>query len=205
MRLSEIDWSVLRGAMVGLALSVLASGAIFYAAFEFSEGVSREHQQRRAQLQRAQGEYQAVDEEQQVMDAYLPRFRALEEQGVVGEERRLDWVEALRDAAARLKLPSLRYEIAQQEVYEPELPLPESAFEVHASSMFLEMGLLHEGDLIAVLRELDRNASGLYSVSSCDLRRGGSGIRMEPKAENVLASCELRWFTVRKPEEDEAG
>src|SRR5262245_25902337 len=95
----------------------------------------------RGRLTRVQAEYQAIDDEQNVIATYLPQYQALESEGVIGEELRLNWVEALREAARVIKLPALRYELSARDVEEPDIPLPSGAYKVYASRMRVEAGL----------------------------------------------------------------
>ena len=204
MKIGEVDWGVLRAAIILLVIAISLSGGLFYAGTHYTELAVDELRQVKSKLFQVRGEYRTVDDEKRIIDLYLPQFRALEESGIVGDERRLSWIESLRDAAAKIKLPALRYELLPQEVYIPEFPLQQGAYRVYASEMTLEAGLLHEGDLFALLRELNRNASGLFTVSKCYLRGTTSGVSFNPKANNVAARCDLRWYTIEQLKDDSA-
>ena len=67
--------------------------------------------------------------------------------------------------------------------------------------MTLNMQLLHEGDLFALLDLLDEQAKGLYSVSGCELTRNFVELTDNPGAGNVTATCLLEWFSI-KPTDD---
>ena len=200
MKLSEIDWGVLRGAIAFLVVTLVLSGGLFFGVSYVAEQTEREKAKERTRLTRVQAEYQAIDDEQKIIGAYLPQYRALETEGVIGEELRLNWIESLREAARAIKLPSLRYELSPRELEEPEVPLPAGAYKVYASRMRVEAGLLHEGDLATLLHHINTTATGLFTVSNCVLTRNGGEPRMEPNASNISASCELHWFTIRQPE-----
>ncbi len=205
MKLAEIDWSVLRGALILLVVALLVSGGLFYGSSYVHDQVERENRSEQLNLTRVRSEYQTIDDEQRIIETYLPQYRTLEERGIIGSERRLDWVETLRAAAAKIRLPSLRYELFPQGEYRAEFPLPQGAYKVYESTMRLDLGLLHEGDLVALLAELNRNSEGLFTVSSCSIRRNGEQVRFEPNVPNISASCELRWLTVRGADEDGAA
>jgi hypothetical protein len=150
-------------------------------------------------LNQVRGEYQMIDDEQRVIETYLPQYEDLDTRGIIGEEERLNWIETLRDAALAIKLPSLQYELYPQEEYERDIPLPQGAFKVWSSTMRLDVGLLHEDDLVSLLRRINRGANGLFTVSSCSLRRELGEPKFEPRATNLTASCELEWLTIRQP------
>ena len=202
MRADQVDWSVIKGAIIFLVLSVIVCAGLFYAGTHFSELAVREYNQERSKLLSVRGEYQTIDDEKRIIETYLPKYEALEEDGIIGIEKRLSWVETLGDAAETIKLPALRYELRPREEYKPEFPLQQGTYQVFSSDMSLDVGLLHEGDLAALLRELNRNAVGLFSVSRCFLSGPPTTVQLDPKAKNVTARCDLRWFTIGRSEED---
>ena len=200
MKLAEIDWVVLRGALIFLVIAVIVSVTLIFGGVHFGDQASREIGNQRRQLTSVRSQYQTIDDEQRVIELYLPQYEVLEERGVVGKERRLSWVETLKAVAEQVKLGSLRYELYPQKEFVAEFPLQQGVYKVYSSDMRLDMGLLHEGDLPVVLRELQRKATGLFTVSSCTLLRGSELITMQPKANNINATCELKWYTIKQPE-----
>ena len=204
MKLAEIDWVVMRGAMILLVVALIVSVTLIYGGVHFGEKMSREIGNERRQLTSVRSQYQTIDDEQRVIELYLPQYEALAERGIVGREHRLSWVETLKAVAEEVKLPSLRYELFPQEEYVAEFPLQQGVYKVYSSDMRLNMGLLHEGDLPLVLRELQRKATGLFTVSRYEMRRSSQVVTMRPKAQNINASCDLKWYTIKQPEVDGA-
>ena len=202
MRPSDIDWPILRGAAITLAITVLIVGGMVAASssFESSARAAFEKDQRR--FVSASNRYLAVDEEERLTREYLPVYRALEDDGLIGEEQRLDWTESLAAVAEELELPSVRYQVQPQEPYQPPAEIPTGAFRVYASPMRLSVGLVHEEDLFRLLHALEERASGSFNVEGCALRRS-DGTEPGPFTENISAECSLKWFTVRKPGPEE--
>ena len=196
MKLAEIDWVVLRGALILLVVALIVSVTLIYGGVHFGEQMSREIGTERRQLTSVRSQYQTIDDEQRVIELYLPQYEVLAERGIVGKEHRLSWVETLKAVAEEVKVPSLRYELYPQEEYVAEFPLRQGVYKVYSSEMRLDMGLLHEGDLPVVLRELQRKATGLFTVSRCQLIRSSQLVTMQPKAKNINASCQLKWYTI---------
>lgn len=201
MKLDQIDWGLLRNALIFLAISVVVSGALLGTSFHFSEKMNRTFQRERSALFSVRAQYQNIDEEEKIIERYLPLYRDLESRGVIGQERRLDWIDTLRQASQRVELPVLRYVIDSQSVYEPKFIESGGAFQIYSSSMQLDLGLLHEEDLDSLFADLDANATGLYTVSSCNLRRNYNQREFIKRAEvtNVKAECGLRWLTIKQP------
>lgn len=198
MKLADVDWGVIRGALILLVISVMVSGGLLGSSQYFWDKMDRKHKRERGAMLAARAQYQNIDEEAKLIEVYLPRFRDLESAGIIGNEKRLDWIDTLRQAASRVELPSLRYVIDSQEIYRPELTLPASVFRVYASNMALDLGLLHEEDLGALLDDLDQNAVGFYTVAHCDLRRTQPQFVQNPDAVNLSAQCGLRWLTIKQ-------
>lgn len=195
---SEV-WRGIRGALIFFVLSVVACAAMILGASAALDDATAEYGIRKKRLDQARTRYLQLDEEMATVDAYLPRFRRLAQTGFLGEERRLTWIEALRNAAERLELPELRYHLSPRQSHSlPDFPIDTGPYRIHASEMQLTMGLLHEGDLFSLLAELDRHALGLYSVTYCRLRRVERESWDDPARANLNAECVLRWYSLEE-------
>ena len=197
MRHGDIDWAMLRAAMTGLVLSTLVSVGVYVASQSFWRVMTDELARRHHHLKSAQRDYHRLDEEARIIKAYLPRYQALEAAGVIGQEDRLSWIEKLREAAVALKLPGLTYEIETRERFRSPIPIDEGKFKGFVSRMTLQLGLLHEADLLRLLQYLDQHVTGLYSVVRCTLGRIGDEFSSSAIEHNLSATCVLRWFTVK--------
>ena len=205
--MGEIDWPALRGAIVLLVLALAVGVAAAGVAARFHDDAMRVHEREKERLEAVRSRHLAIDGQRRLIDAWLPRFRDMQADGVIGEERRLAWVERLREAAARVRLPSLRYRIERRTVYETGL---ESGLEPgtggyrpFSTVVRLEAGLLHEGDLERLFRELAIPGAGLHRVERCEIRRAGPEFVIGPDAINLFAECDLRWITFTRAEADE--
>lgn len=201
MKPADLDWGHVRGAIIWFVLALMISAALFWWAREFSQAAGQTHSSAQARLAGARNLFLRVDEEGKAIEEYLPMYRTLEQRGIVGEERRLNWLEALQGAASRAKLPQVRFEVAARQEFVPQVPLQTGAFKIYASDMRLVLGLLHEEDLLSLLEELDKFAEGFYSVSDCSLTRKGKEFGQDPEQANVDATCGLRWYTIRLPDD----
>ncbi|MDH3414484.1 MAG: hypothetical protein OEM98_18635 [Gammaproteobacteria bacterium] len=201
MKLDQVDWGVLRNPLILLVVSLAISGGLLSSSFYLWDKMNREHQRETSALSAVRAQYQNIDEEEKIIERYLPLYRALESKGIIGKERRLDWIDTLRQSSHRVELPNLRYVIDSQSIYQPEFLVPGGSFQIYASRMHLDLGLLHEGDLEALFNDLDANANGLYTVSKCDLRRLHHQTEFVKRADatNLKAECGLRWLTIKRP------
>lgn len=205
MRLAEVDWTVLRRAIVALGIALAVGGMLLGGSYWFGTTGEQQYQQQRRKLMDTRRRFLSIDEEKRVIDAYYPRFQELEEAGIIEREFRLNWLEALRDSVAVVKLPSLRYEIASRESFTPDFPIETGLYRVYVSRMRITAGLLHEGDLLALLHELELNARGMFTVGGCTLRRLNELFESDPTNANLDADCELQWLTVRRQTDEERG
>lgn len=202
MSLADVDWSVLRGTIVVLVVSLTISGSLVYGGYSVASDAELQHLRAKGRFQAARARYLTLDDEKRVIEEFGPRFSELESAGLIGDERRLSWVETLRTVAQGMKMPALQYEIATQEPMTPEFTVPAGTFSVYGTEMRLSMGLLHAGDLPAVFAALGESARGLFTVTGCSLKRQTDelGVQVDPRKPNLKADCRLQWMVTRKPE-----
>ena len=161
----EVGWKGLIRSLFPLALALGVSAAMIGGAHHYRGAKEARLAEVGRALSESRTRFRSIDDEKRRIEDLLPRFRALEADGIIGPEARLDWVETLRAASDRLGLPELRYALGAQESL-PADPGAESAmFGVYRSHMDLHLGLLHEEDLIRLFEVMERESPGLFSVS----------------------------------------
>jgi hypothetical protein len=198
MKREDIDWSVLRGALIGFVLCVTAGGLLAGGGHVLMKRKQLEFARNNVQFQAISGRYLAVDEEEKQIKKYYPRFLELYHGGVIGREERLNWIETLRDAGERLRIPSLNYEISSQGVHAPAFPVTLGRYQLYGSAMTLNLQALHEGDLLRLLQLLDTRAAGHYSLQSCRIGKLGQALNtLTAERPNLGVQCELTWFTIK--------
>jgi len=192
-----IDWKLLRGSIIVLVLSLSVSASLAYAANYFQQQMLREFNTANAAFRSISTRYLTVDEEEKLVRSYLPRFVQLYQNGIIGNEQRLNWVEVIRATGDEYGIPALSYQIESQQVYTPGYPLNLGRYSLHSSKMLLNMQLLHEGDLFRIFEKLDENAKGSFTLTSCSVNQSVQSITDSPNAGNISVRCELQWFTIR--------
>ncbi len=202
MRAAEIEWSVLRGSMILLVIAVIISAGSLMGSYQFANFKNKIHKREQAKYLSARNQYHTLDEEEGLIAIYLPRYVALENAGVIGREKRLDWIESLRQSAKQSQVAKMQYDISAQKLFEAKIPLDVGDYKIYASTMSLNVDLLHEGDLFTLLDNLNSSLTGLHGLSECDLKRKGSEISNEVDAVNLSARCELNFLTIRKTDPD---
>lgn len=198
MTREDIDWSVLRGALIGFVLSAVVGGALAGGGHAFMQRKQLDFNRNNAQFQGVSGKYLAVDEEEKQIRKFFPRFLEMYRQGIIGHEERLNWIEVLRDSGERLRIPSLNYEIRSQGVFAPSFPLDMGRYQLYSSEMTLNLQALHEGDLLRLLQLLDTRAAGLYSMHACRMNKINQVIDTgSADKANIAIRCEINWFTIK--------
>lgn len=136
--------------------------------------------------------------------AHIAEFRLLKQQGLVGTADREGWVEQLSAVRAELKAG----ETMSYTLRPPQLPSdpatatagstagaaapagPEEAT-AYIHDLDIELGGIHEDEVIALFQEYRSRARGQFRIQSC---RFGN-----PTPVGLFAQCTLRFFNVQEP------
>ncbi len=186
----------LRGSLAfALAGLAVLAGTALYAA-DWIEARERAYERARADLAEAARQFRSASDDRAVYRQYADRFRAMSQRGWIGDESRLSWIEALQSINADLKLSVLRYEIGQRTPASGVRAPASNRLNLYQTPMRLEIGALHEYDVVELLERLNERGDGLLSLSGCTFRRAGD-LRLQARATNVDASCALDWYTLQ--------
>ena len=175
---------------------LLAAGAALIAWTQQQEraatgelSVAREQRaQARERLLRIAEEEKEVKEK---LEVYL-RLRAL---GILGDERRLEWADSMTRIRTQRELPDLRYRVERQRLISSVASKPLTV-DFYASTMKVELALLHEGDLLNFLADLRESGNAYYSVRRCSLTRTGLAPIVAGLAPRLRAECEIDLITI---------
>ena len=197
MKREDIDWSVIKGTLYGLVVSLVIASSLVGGSYYFEKEMGMDYTRNNTIFRSISQRYLAVDEEEKLIQTYYPKFLELYAAGVIGREQRLDWIEVLRSAGEELKIPSLSYEIQSQKIFIPSYGVDTGKYQIYMSNMKLNIRLSHEGELFRLFELLDRKAKGRYSISSCQLNNTAKFVMDNPLSANVTAECNLEWYTVK--------
>jgi len=194
----EIDWPVIKIPTITFIVVLLVSLAMIVGSWTFKEDMLSKYKKSKSKFTSISQKYLAVDEDERIIRKYYPEFIALYKKGVIGREHRLNWIETLRASSERIKLPGLRYGISPQKKYSPGFDVNLGKFALYSSSMSLTIDMLHEGDLVRLIRDMSKHAEGMFTITECKFVRAGKALNNKPDAINVSAECELQWLNIRK-------
>ena len=194
----EIDWPYVRRHTLRPALSALVALVFLAIAMWLHDKQERRFNELSTSHNAVHEDYDALVYQRRLVDRYHRRYERFHNLGFVGRESRLDWVETLRSTSNELNLPRVSYSIEPQlEVIPPvSSVLGGEEIQLRASKVQLEMGLLHELDLLRFFDTLQVNAPGLLKVDKCELAwQAESGARASNDV-NLSAICAIQLYSV---------
>lgn len=139
-----------------------------------------------------------VEIEKAEIRVYQPRFVQLKAQGLIGEERRLEWTESIRQIQAARRMLPVAFEIEPQQLVAMASPLAIGEYQLRGSRMNVHLDLLHEGDLFDFLSDLRRRH--FFTVQDCKITRS-SAPQEGVITARLLADCTLNWITLAPTEQ----
>lgn len=183
--LRRIRWNLL----LLLLMAMLGATAVYFTLGMYSSAqrLNKEAIDKRTEIQAKLAN--AQNEEQELREKFA-RYQNIEALGYIGGERRLDWVEQIRKIKANRKLIDITYELEPQKVLESN----KGGYDFMASSMKLQMRLLHEEDLLNFLADLRGSIRALTSVKSCNVVRQ----TIPGSPAQLTADCSIDWITLRE-------
>ncbi|MGH8687510.1 MAG: hypothetical protein ACREVQ_07355 [Burkholderiales bacterium] len=149
----------------------------------------------RTERSRAVERLMRIAEEEREVKEKLEVYRRLKQLGILGEERRLEWADAMTRIRTDRELPDLRYRVERQRPL-VSVPGKPGSVDFYASTMHVDLALLHEGDLLNFLSDLRKSGNAYYSVRRCTISRlspGGSSTGLAPR---LHADCEIDLITI---------
>ena len=153
----------------------------------------------RAKLAAQERVAKATEEEREIREN-LTQFERLVSWGIVGEEKRLDWVESIARIRERRKLFKINYDIEAQKTLDYPGVMPAAGLEFMSSRLKVDMPLLHDDDLLHFFEDLQAAGKAYVSIRRCVLERtereappGGRGMAPRLKSE-----CQMDMITIRE-------
>lgn len=154
----------------------------------------------RAQRGVAQERVSKVSEEEREIRESLIFYQRIQGQGMIGQESRLDWIDAIARIKSERKLFEIKYNIEPQKPLDYPGIVPMKGGDFVMSRMKLEMLLLHEEDLLNFLSDL--RATGRFHVSlrHCVMSRieRGAVAAGQPLLPRLRSECQIDLITLEQ-------
>jgi hypothetical protein len=181
---------------LALLLVFLAAGAglIFWTQHE-QRAAEEQLAVARTERTQARERLMRIAEEEKEVNDKLAVYRRLKSLHILGEEQRLEWADAMTRIRTQRELLDLRYIVERQRVL-ASVPGKPANVDFLASTMKVNIALLHEGDLLAFLRDLRDSGNAYYSIKRCAISRTDSaptGLSIVPR---LRADCDIDLITI---------
>ena len=195
--MNKIDWFYLLRPLIIIMVAIVISLVVAPAGYHYEKAQREEYEVALSTLRSTHKLYSNIIKDIDLLDQYRSQYSEYKSSGLVGEERRLSWIETLESTNDVLRLPTLTYNLNPQEGFKrPGFKLKRGVA-VMSSSMDLTIGMLHEEDLFALLEGLRLSIQNLFTVDSCSILRADPVDRsLNTKKANLRTLCTIRWVTI---------
>ena len=202
MMLERADLKRLRIPLIAaLLLAGIGAAALAYTEQRLAQAEQLykvEHQR----LAEARTRLAKVSEEEQDIRNKLARFRKFEALRMTGDEKRLEWIEAIAAIRKKRELYQVQYTLEPKRPVDfPGMPSGKTGKDAifMASKLELELELLHEGDLLNFFSDLRQSAGSFATLRSCTINRTERVVSAGgPLRPRLHASCVLDMITLRE-------
>ena len=197
MKLGASDLKRLRLPVAACVVLALAGVACYFAADDYLQETKKLGANASAQRAEVQAKLASATEEEREIKANLQQYQALAARGIVGEEKRLDWIDIITAIKNERRLFNISYSIERQR----ELDYPGFAagggVNFMASRVKMDIRLLHEEDLLNFIDDLTKRGKSYLSARSCDVQRAEHGSAGTTLASRLEAACVFDLITIR--------
>jgi hypothetical protein len=195
MTLDSAEWKKLAAPLAGAILLVAAGAWLIWYERANHLAETRALAAARADRVKASDRLSKTAEEEREVREKSEVYGRLKSLGIVGEEKRLEWVDAMARIRASRELADLKYTVERQKSI-LSAPAKPNGVDLFASTMKVELALLHEGDLLGFLADLRQAGNAYYAVRRCDLLRTGVAPQAATLGPRVRATCHVDLITI---------
>ena len=179
-----------------VALALLGAGAAFiWSAGEVLRTTQGELAAAQAERRQNNERLARISEEEREVSEKIDVYNRLKNLNILGEERRLEWADAITRIRTQRELLDLRYSVERQRLLSSAAGKPGNV-DFYASTMKVELALLHEEDLLRFLADLRQSGNAFYAVKKCALARTGQAVTGATMTPRLRADCEIDLVTV---------
>jgi hypothetical protein len=172
-----------------------AGGGLIWAADAALKAAQRQAAVAQRERQLSTERLARIAEEEREVKEKINVYQRLKALNIIGEERRLEWADAIARIRAQRELIDVRYRVERQRLLQ-SIPGKPGNVDFYASAMRVELQLLHEEDLLRFLNDLRDSGNAYYSVRGCAMTRTGrtgTGASLVPRLQ---ADCSIDLITL---------
>lgn len=180
--------------VTAIALSA-AGAALIWSAGQALETAQRGLAAAQAERRQSNERLARIAEEEREVREKIDVYQRLKSLNILGEERRLEWADAITRIRTQRELLDLRYLVERQRLLNSVAGKPASV-DFFASTMKVDLALLHEEDLLRFLDDLRQSGNAFYAVKKCAVTRTGQAATGATMAPRLRAECEIDLITI---------
>ena len=136
-----------------------------------------------------------IAEEEREVKEKLDVYQRLRRLNILGEERRLEWADAITRIRTQRELLDLRYRVERQQLLYSAVGKPANV-DFFASTMKVDLALLHEEALPLSLADLRDSGNAYYAVRRCAIQRTGQAATGTTITPRLRAECDIDLITI---------
>ena len=182
--------------LVIAAVAVAAGAALAWTAGQSLASARRAMSAASAERKQNTERLARIAEEEREVRQKLDVYQRLKQLHIIGEENRLEWADTIARVRRERELLDLRYAIERQRLL-VSVPGKPASVDFFASTMKVDLALLHEDDLLRFLSDLRQSGNAYYSVRRCDVTRTGQALSGSSMTARLQANCEIDLVTIR--------
>jgi len=183
-------------APLAIALALLgAGGALIWSGGETLRSAQRQLVAAQAERKQNNERLARIAEEEREVSEKIDVYQRLKSLNILGEERRLEWADAITRIRTQRELLDLRYVVERQRLLSSAPGKPGNV-DFYASTMKVDLALLHEEDLLRFLADLRESGNAFYAVKRCALTRTGQAVAGATMTPRLRGECDIDLITV---------
>jgi len=195
VNLTSTDLKKLAPALAAMVLLVGGGAALIWTTERSLKSATVELAAARNERAQNREKLSKISEEEREVKEKLEVYRRLRDARVLGDERRLEWADAVARIRKQRELADVRYLVEPQKLL-VSLPGKPGNVDFFASTMKLTMSLLHEGDLLSFLDDLRGSGNAYFLVQRCGMARSGATGAPTSLVPRVQAECTVDLVTI---------
>lgn len=199
MKIAREDYPKLRLPAAAALIFILLGAACVATVEHYLASAKAARDAAKVGRQQAQTRVEQVAEEEREIRQNLVHYQKMVDRGMVGQENRLDLIDAIAKIKKDRKLFEIKYNIEPQKALEYPGIAAAGRIDFVASRMKLDMLLLHEEDLLNFLSDLDNAGKSHVSVRDCTLSRIDRGtVSAQSNAPRLRSECRIDLIVLRQ-------
>lgn len=198
MKFSSSDFHLMRWSLLAICATLLLGSVIVYSSSKYAESANKNLHAAQRKLNDARNRLSMARQDLENLSDYSQEYYTLENNKIIGDDHRLDWIDALEKLRNQNLVINFRYNIAPQKNYVPQPALDSGNFDIHYSETKFQFDLLHAGQLLKFFDALRSQNNGWYQLEGCTMQRTNTNEETSPATgPNVKAECSGGWITLK--------